>query len=161
VYTNPLAPVISQNGNILTSSAATSYQWQLNLVDISGATNQSYEITQSGLYTVLIGDENGCTAQSSIDATMVGISGVDESFSVNVFPNPSDGIYNVTLSTGNKAKIHFTIINTLGQILSEKTETMNSENFATSIDLRNLSAGLYYLEIKVDDAVMIFKLMRY
>jgi PKD repeat protein len=34
VYTNPFAPVITQNGNVLTSSSATSYQWQLNSVDI-------------------------------------------------------------------------------------------------------------------------------
>src|SRR6185295_11760888 len=44
VYTNPFAPLISQTGNTLTSTPATTYQWQLNSVDIPGATNQSYTI---------------------------------------------------------------------------------------------------------------------
>ncbi|MEO5675223.1 MAG: PKD domain-containing protein, partial [Chitinophagales bacterium] len=60
VYPTPLFPSISQFGYTLTSSVANSYQWQFNAVDIPGATNQSYTILQTGFYTVIIGDSNGC-----------------------------------------------------------------------------------------------------
>jgi len=35
------------------------YQWQFNSVDIPGATNQSYNVLQTGLYTVEVFDEHG------------------------------------------------------------------------------------------------------
>jgi PKD repeat protein len=161
VYTNPLAPVIIQNGNTLMSSAATTYQWQLNLVDIPGATNQSYDITQSGLYTVITGNEHGCTSQSSINAFIVGISEVDETLSVNIFPNPSNGAFNVEISSGSNANIQFRVINAIGQRVIEQSENMNSLHFTTSIDLRNLAGGIYFLEVKADEVVMQFKLIRY
>lgn len=161
VYTNPFAPSITQNGNTLTSSTATTYQWQYNTVDIPGATNQSYTITQSGLYTVKVGDENGCSSESSIDASLVGISGIEENLHVHIFPNPSNGIFNIEISTLNETELQFSLINTLGQILTEKTEDVKSNHLNTSIDLQNFSGGIYFLQIKAGEVAMQFKLMRY
>src|SRR5438874_13765161 len=97
------------------STPATSYQWQLNSVDIPGATNQSYTITQSGLYTVIIGDENGCNAQASVDASLVGISEVGGNFFVNIFPNPSSGNIIIELLNGQLAdEVSIGVVNTLG-----------------------------------------------
>ena len=51
---------------VLTSSAGTSYQWQLNGTNIAGETNQTYSATQSGSYTVVVLDNNGtCTSTST------------------------------------------------------------------------------------------------
>ncbi|MBU3658702.1 MAG: T9SS type B sorting domain-containing protein [Flavobacteriales bacterium] len=47
----------------LTASSATSYQWQLDGVNIVGATNQTYDATQEGVYTVIVTD-GGCTSTS-------------------------------------------------------------------------------------------------
>lgn len=59
-------PSVSQNGNILSSSAAfISYQWFLNTQQISGATNQQYSPTQNGSYQVQVTDANGCTGISN------------------------------------------------------------------------------------------------
>src|SRR6185295_14373225 len=66
VYSTPPFPTITQNGFILTSSAANSYQWQLNATDISGATNQSYEVLQSGYYTIVVGDSNSCKNSATL-----------------------------------------------------------------------------------------------
>jgi hypothetical protein len=47
----------------LTSSVGVSYQWQLNGTTIAGATNQTYDITQGGSYTVVVND-GACTSTS-------------------------------------------------------------------------------------------------
>ncbi|MDP1744398.1 MAG: T9SS type A sorting domain-containing protein [Bacteroidota bacterium] len=60
----PTTPVISPNGAVLTSSAASGNQWYLNGVIISGATSQTYTTTQSGSYTVIV-TTNGCVSATS------------------------------------------------------------------------------------------------
>src|SRR5262249_55481423 len=87
VYATPPFPTITQNGNTLTCTPAyTAYQWQLNAVDIPGATQQSYTYTQNGLYTVLAYDSNGCSNYANIEIT--GVENVVSDFSVSISPNP-------------------------------------------------------------------------
>jgi PKD repeat protein len=48
VYSTPPFPTVTQNGYTLTSSPANSYQWQLNSIEIPGATDQSYTVCKQG-----------------------------------------------------------------------------------------------------------------
>src|SRR6185503_19667179 len=66
VYATPSPPSITKTGDILTSSPAYAYQWQLNLADIPGATNQSYTASGDGYYTIVVYNENGCYATSTL-----------------------------------------------------------------------------------------------
>ena len=50
---------------ILSSTTGVTYQWYKNGVLIIGETNQTYTATQSGTYTVVITDNNGCTSSPS------------------------------------------------------------------------------------------------
>ncbi|HYV91850.1 MAG TPA: PKD domain-containing protein [Chitinophagales bacterium] len=152
VYTNPFAPVITQNGNTLTSTSAASYQWQLNSLNIPGATNQSYTITQSGLYTVIIGDANGCNAQASVDASLVGISDMEENSFVNIFPNPSSGSFIVEWLYGQMVgNVLIDVVNTLGQNVFSSTEIISSPNLKKEIELSDVARGVYFIEIKTED----------
>src|SRR6185436_15567486 len=90
VYPTPPFPVITQVGYTLTSSSASSYQWQLNSADIPGATNQSHTVLQSGYYTVIVSDSNGCVNSASIKVIISGIDDMSDAY-VLIYPNPSDG----------------------------------------------------------------------
>ena len=89
VTVNPLpsTPTISASGPAtfceggsvtLTSSSATSYQWNLNGTPISGATSSSYIANASGDYSVSITNSNGCGAASALTTV-----------TVNPLPDPS------------------------------------------------------------------------
>jgi hypothetical protein len=60
----PPMPVITQSGNILTSSNAFAYQWNLNKIPITSGTAQSWTMSGAGNYTVAILDKNGCSNTS-------------------------------------------------------------------------------------------------
>jgi CotH kinase protein/Chitobiase/beta-hexosaminidase C-terminal domain/Lectin C-type domain/HYR domain/Secretion system C-terminal sorting domain/Divergent InlB B-repeat domain len=67
-------PVLARSGNTLTAPAATVYQWFLNNVSISGATNNAFTATTTGQYQVEIGNAEGCRAKS--DSLLVTIAAV-------------------------------------------------------------------------------------
>ncbi len=66
VIATPAIPSITQSGYTLTTDPAFAYQWQFNSVDIPGATNQSYAITQTGFYSVVVSNQQGCVSSSTL-----------------------------------------------------------------------------------------------
>jgi len=158
VYPTPPLPTIAQNGFILTSSPAASYQWQFNSVDIPGATSQSYTIMQTGYYTVVITDANGCVASATVYVDITGIEEEVSDLNISVYPNPSDG--NLVLSfsdynntSGASGQLQLDVVNALGQVVFSSEEKLHTLPFSKSIDLTHLSDGIYFLELKTTKAI--------
>jgi PKD repeat protein len=153
VYPTPPFPAITQNGYTLTSSIASTYQWQFNNIDIPGATNQSYDVQQSGYYTVFITDQNGCVSSTTTYILIDGIEDVNSGADVLVYPNPSNGNFIVELSVCTDVVIN--VINLIGQTIfnSENTGIQGTSNCKFQINLNQntakaASAGIYFVEIK-------------
>jgi hypothetical protein len=146
VFTNPFAPSITQTGNTLTASAADSYQWFLNGIEIPGATDQSYTMMESGFYTVEITNENGCNAQSSIKAYLTGMADPGLDFSFSVFPNPAkeEVIISGLLTENTRVAIH--LVNTLGQVVLSKEIQLNGA-FAEKLQVGLLPPGDYIVQL--------------
>lgn len=141
----PPVPSITQSGTLLLASAAYSYQWQLNGVDIPGATGQFYVANISGLYTVIITDENGCSSSASIDV-ITGISTPGNEISCSVYPNPNQGTFNISIDLPeNPGILTFQISNALGQMVYEERISDGSSIIQKEIQLKNLSSGIYFL----------------
>jgi PKD repeat protein len=149
VNSTPAIPTITQAGYTLTSSPASSYQWQLNSVDIPGATNQSYTALQSGYYTVIVGDSNGCKNSASKDVLISGINEAANDAIISVNPNPSSGNFTVEILNEAMADdVSIDVVNTLGQIVYSSSSTNGSRFGKKEIHLPDASRGIYFLEIK-------------
>lgn len=87
----PQVPVITQSGNVLTSSSAQSYQWYFNGSPVLGATSQSFTANQPGDYYVVTMDNNGCVASSNI-ITISNTTGIEATYTANIqiYPNPAE-----------------------------------------------------------------------
>ncbi|HYV90609.1 MAG TPA: kelch repeat-containing protein [Chitinophagales bacterium] len=150
VYSTPPFPSITQVGYTLTSSVADSYQWQFNSVDIPGATNQSYTILQTGYYTVVVSDSNGCVNSSTEYVLISGIHDVISDGNISIYPNPSSGSFMVELINGLMVgDVSIDVVNTLGQIIFSSTESQSpgASNFKKEIDLTKEAQGVYFLKI--------------
>lgn len=133
-------PWISSNlMEFSTLAGQGTYQWYYNNTPIAGATNNTYNVTQSGDYYVMVTDSNGCTAQSDVFNVIInGIESVDVNDAIQVYPNPSTDFITVTLSSNNDV-VH--VINSLGQIVL--TREINSRN--ALVDISQLPNGVYYV----------------
>ncbi|HYV94309.1 MAG TPA: kelch repeat-containing protein [Chitinophagales bacterium] len=149
VYPTPPFPTITQAGYTLTSSPASSYQWQLNAYDIPGATNQSYTILQTGLYTVIVSDSNGCVNSATTYVLISGLDDVSSDANISIYPNPAtDGLMVEWLNSFAGDEISISILNTLGQEIFSSRQKILSMDWKKEIDLNAAASGVYFLEIK-------------
>ncbi|MEO6167711.1 MAG: T9SS type A sorting domain-containing protein [Chitinophagales bacterium] len=158
VFATPPLPVISFDGTVLTSTPADAYQWQLNSADIPGATNQSYTVTQSGSYTVLVFDLNGCKNSTSFLVTLTGLETLAAVQGIIVYPNPSGGIFNIqsTLPVAGNRSIRIT--NTIGQVVYYREFNGNSP-IDEMVNLSNEPVSVFLLQINSEGQSLTRKLV--
>ncbi|MEO5675374.1 MAG: kelch repeat-containing protein [Chitinophagales bacterium] len=160
VFATPPFPSITQAGYILTASAGYSYQWQFNSADIPGATNQSYTILQSGLYTVIVGDSNGCVNSASTEVLISGMEDISNGSAIFIAPNPSDGLFTIEGLNGidcDEASIH--VRNTFGQILFASEQMISSANRKIQVNLSNSLPAFYFIEITCGNIFFVRKIL--
>jgi len=140
----PAIPTITLNGSDLTSTAATTYQWYMNGVLISGANSQNFSPTVSGVYVVRITDANGCVYRysSGLKYTKIpaSMTNTDYSNDIVVYPNPGTGLF--TIKDANQLNDNFTVnvFDSYGHLV------LNFSNMKM-INLSSLSNGIYSINI--------------
>lgn len=147
VTTPPTTPTITQNGAVLTSSSATGNQWYLNGVLIAGATAQTYAPTQSGDYTVIV--IQGCPSASSL-AFNYSATGIADNVSVediNLFPNPSNGNFNLNIANAENGDFSVEITNSLGQLISRENINVSRTDYQRQYDLSGFCPGVYFIKV--------------
>ena len=147
VFPLPSTPVLTQTGDSLISSAGYGNQWyymnQLGSILINGATDSIYSPFLTGLYYVIVTDQNGCVSDTSNIIEFV-ITSVTENTdeSVRIYPNPAFDYLTLILAE-NKFKTEIKVYNILG--IEKLCSTI--EGTKTNIDISNLSDGVYIIEV--------------
>ena len=93
---------------------------------------------------------NGITLIKKAECLMTNVesqSGLVKDFHVYVFPNPTTGNINITLTSNATFDGKFEIINTSGQLIQKVNFKHTNNNTTQSVDLSNNPAGIYYLRI--------------
>jgi hypothetical protein len=144
----PSVPTVSQVGTTLTSSAAISYQWYLDGNLIAGETNQSITALQNGNYTVETTDANGCSALSSVfPVNGIGLNEIKNAINASVYPNPSTGMYTITIDLESNLEYKILVTDVLGRLIVKETMS-NVTNYTKQIDLNDKANGVYNISIE-------------
>ncbi len=154
--TPPAIPTVTTTNNTLQSSMATSYQWYKNGALITGATSQTYNATQSGIYVVRITDVNGCVYQYSKGYkhtyTPDAVAEIDFSDKIQVYPNPTSGI--VTFKNASVFGKQFSI-----QVIDIYGNIVKTFYNANAIDISSLSNGMYQIKLTSPEGVATKKII--
>src|SRR5688572_15005017 len=69
-----------------------------------------------------------------------------EQKTINVYPNPSAGIINLSLSGFASKKIELSVTNVIGNVVYRETLTDTEGFFTKTIDLTRYAKGIYYIK---------------
>ncbi len=137
----------------LTAAGANTYVWNTTattaVIAVSPTTTTSYTVTGTGA--------NGCSANAVISQSVNTCTGINSNISTLtsnfiVYPNPSNGIFNVQLE--NAATIELTDV--LGRVIL--TDKVNAGNY--QLNLGNNVNGVYFIKATVNGKTKTVKVVK-
>lgn len=110
-------PTIDQNGDTLFAihPDAAYYSWYINGDTIADAHSDRLVITEDGLYQIMITDNNGCQAISSVVMGTAVFTPVESSL-VKIFPNPTRGAFQLQCGDPSQIIKHWYVVDVLGNM---------------------------------------------
>ncbi|MFH2094672.1 MAG: T9SS type A sorting domain-containing protein, partial [Bacteroidota bacterium] len=126
---------------VLDAGTWSSYLWS------DASTGQTLNVLAEDTFCVTVTDANGCTATDCIYVgNQVGISIATKNGWIKVYPNPSEGLFNVMISQAEISDVSIEVMDVRSAVVySHKQE--NVLKLEKQIDLRKLPAGVYYLKL--------------
>lgn len=158
VTVNPIppAPVVTIDADyLLNSSAPDGNQWYFNGSPIEGATGQTYQAEEEGVYWTIV-TLNNCSSEESNHIEVVFV-GTDElpGTSLNIFPIPNSGKFTLSVVNSTETTYRVQVLNHLGVSIYENADLVINGPGRLEIDLGNVPKGIYTLTIRTgQDQVM-------
>jgi chitodextrinase/predicted esterase len=139
-------PVIEIQGTQLVASSAHHNQWLLDGVAINGATNDTFEPTVSGEYTVVTA---GNTCEASSDPVLFAVTDVEAEGqrSIVLFPNPVRTQFMIVLPSNVREddSVIIDVFNAQGIEVAHIKTSNNPEGIV--VNTQDYSSGLYTLRV--------------
>ena len=151
-------PTVTVMDQLLSSTAASFYQWYFDGNPIDGANAQSFEVTESGMYSVEVFNEFGCNAFSEVvEIIITSIHNAEFVQSFRLFPNPSKDFAKLSFSMEKQMEGIIEIRNANGKLV--RSIAFDTNELEMELDIREWITGLYVVSIVGENGVFSRKLI--
>jgi hypothetical protein len=136
---------------LLTSNASAGNQWYVDGTAIAGANDTTYIATKAGKYKVQVTMDD-CMGEFSDEQPLVITGQETGDNAIDLYPNPVSDM--LTISFGNMGgKKRVDLLTLTGESLF----TSSTETGSITMDVANLSAGIYLAKIVADGTIKTMK----
>ncbi len=134
----------------------------------NGETSQSITVDTTGFsygiqtLSVEVTSEFGCTNSDTVNVEFVNCSGIEEYGSLvemKVFPNPSNGLFQLQLQNLNSENVSLKVINAQGVVVYQAENVRLNANSMLPLNLSGMSAGIYTVFVKGKSTIAFEKLI--
>jgi hypothetical protein len=135
---------------IANSGAGFTYQWKKYSNNIAGAVASNYYAKTTGKYKCTVTNSNGCSrASNSITVNVVCREGLisNADSEIKVFPNPSTGIFTVSLPENVDRQSECYVTDMIGRVMKIKID-WKADN---ELEVQGLNQGIFMLHVVIDD----------
>ncbi len=122
----------------------------------TGTTVVSYSFTKgsTAVHLTPANDANFTNIKLDWVPSTVGINEVSENNEINIYPNPTNGIFNVSYKKANSIRV----INILGNVVAEE-KISAQDNGNKTIDLSGFANGIYWINVANDEKSWNYKIV--
>jgi len=138
----PTRASVTANGG----TAPYSFVWS------NGETSANIIGLPEGDYTATVTDANGCTAVSNI--TTIVITGVVENSldgTFNVYPNPTNGEFNIEIRHNGSQDMHIRVVDVLGRELQQFH--IQTNEITLPVSLTEQASGVYFVVLQTGNTM--------
>ncbi len=162
VSSKPAQPEIQMSAlNTLMATEAAEYQWHMDAEPIEGANEQAFVIPASGLYTVIVRNEDGCWSNPAqpFYAT-IGVNDIEADYA-NIYPNPFSHKATIEYVLTMASDLRITIVNGLGKEIKvlENSSMKNAGIHTYDINANDLEEGVYFVVFQQNNTQLAKKLV--
>jgi hypothetical protein len=150
--TNNTLLCTGETATLTASGTATTYTWSTT----DNTTTVAVSPTVQTTYTVNGTDANGCVNSTTVTQDVSLCTGIvtlsNSNASVNVYPNPNNGLFVLELTTTSKV----IVTNALGQVVIAETFEAGKHN----LDIQNEATGVYFVKVIENNNQQIIKVVK-
>ncbi|MCX6326225.1 MAG: FG-GAP-like repeat-containing protein [Bacteroidia bacterium] len=136
------------------NDSASLYKWYYNGNLISGADKYLYVANRKlGQYYVSIANAKGCFTMSDVVTIPTGVTGiedVDPFAGLNIYPNPSPGLFTIEMDNQLFGELMISIFDQGSKEIMNIRFEKTTVHFSSQIDLSGQLKGLYLINIRLD-----------
>ncbi|MFY8137457.1 MAG: T9SS type A sorting domain-containing protein [Flavobacteriales bacterium] len=128
----------------------------------NGFTSASEDVTglAVGTYTLTVTDASGCIASLTENVTITNVEELVDGVSITVNPNPTTGKFFLNMEGLSGQKVEYNILDTQGRLVVSKELGNNSGQRLEQIDITDVAAGIYYIQLNIADSTSTIKLIK-
>ena len=158
-----IADISFNSGNLLSIGVGGTIPYTYDIFGPSGSlfastsnnmgVSFSINPTLPGDYTLVVTDANGCIDSSIVTIIPSLISEFSYVENFNIYPNPSNDIFNISFNSEISQNFIISIYNILGEEIINKCITTLVGDNLTSINLNSFGNSVYFLEFKTKNSL--------
>ena len=119
-------------------------------------------VSAGNFITALATDASNNTSEFSACTTVQMTTNIEENNFLQetiVYPNPSDGIFNISIKNASFNKLVISIVDIIGKEVYNASDNTSSKYYTKQINLEKLTRGIYYIKLNTGTDITIKKII--
>lgn len=146
----------------LSSTGGVKYAWTGPASFVSAEQNPTITnaiLTMGGVYTVMVTDNNNCTAKAETTVTINNILGVEKEINIRTFPNPTSHEVVVEFYAQANNQVNISLVDIRGAVIGERKLKATGGYQQEIVDIRYFPRGHYLVKVSTPKQEVIKKLI--
>lgn len=135
------------------------YEYEWYGPEVDGMSTQDLDGLSTGTFIIQVTDANGCTMSETIEL-VTSLDEIEGGINASVFPNPSNGLFNIQWTGFTGGDVLFTVTDATGKVVESGSWMGAGSEFNTELDLNSLENGVYRLTIEAENVVNSIQLIK-